>query len=235
MSAANAARVAATGEPAARVAGVLPAFPRTLAAARTAQALDPDSAAQAQPAAADGDITINPAARGNGKTSKPKGKAKAKATKTLAKPGPAEPARQMARLAEVATANAFGDVAAGDDLKLIGGIGPRIEARLHSVGVTRFSQIAAWTKRERAEMGTRLAFPGRIEREDWVGQAKVLAGTGRPSRREAKDKAPAPAAAGKSGSSAKQVGAAAPAASARKLSKDEKPAAARKPAPARKP
>ena len=65
--------------------------------------------------------------------------------------------------------------AAKDDLKRIKGIGPQNEARLNAIGYTAFAQVAAWTKKEQADIGERLAFPGRIEREDWVKQAKVLA------------------------------------------------------------
>ncbi|MCB1451677.1 MAG: hypothetical protein KDJ67_16455 [Nitratireductor sp.] len=65
--------------------------------------------------------------------------------------------------------------AARDDLKRIRGIGRQNEARLNAVGVNTFTQIAAWSKKDQAEMGERLAFPGRIEREEWVRQAKVLA------------------------------------------------------------
>ncbi len=64
---------------------------------------------------------------------------------------------------------------AHDDLKRIKGIGPQNEQRLHSVGITRFEQIAAWTKQEQQDIGERLAFPGRIERENWVEQARALA------------------------------------------------------------
>lgn len=64
---------------------------------------------------------------------------------------------------------------AKDDLKRIRGIGPQNEGRLNNFGVTQFAQIAAWTKKDEREMGERLAFPGRIEREEWVKQAKVLA------------------------------------------------------------
>ena len=62
-----------------------------------------------------------------------------------------------------------------DDLKRIKGIGPQNEARLNNVDVIAFSQIASWSAKEQREMGERLAFPGRIEREQWVKQAKVLA------------------------------------------------------------
>ncbi|MEM9279722.1 MAG: hypothetical protein AAGA76_14215 [Pseudomonadota bacterium] len=65
-----------------------------------------------------------------------------------------------------------------DDLKRIRGIGPQNETRLNSIGVTSFAQIAAWSKEEQRETGERLSFPGRIEREEWVKQAKVLASGG---------------------------------------------------------
>ncbi|MGB7286125.1 MAG: hypothetical protein WBC71_04255 [Salaquimonas sp.] len=62
-----------------------------------------------------------------------------------------------------------------DDLKRIKGIGPQNEGRLNAIGVSAFAQVAAWTAKEQADIGERLAFPGRIEREEWVKQAKVLA------------------------------------------------------------
>lgn len=64
---------------------------------------------------------------------------------------------------------------AKDDLKRIRGIGRQNEARLNAIGVSSFAQIAAWSKKDQADIGDRLAFPGRIEREEWVKQAKVLA------------------------------------------------------------
>ena len=49
---------------------------------------------------------------------------------------------------------------------------------LHRLGIFHFSQIAAWTPEEAEWVGSYLAFPGRIEREGWIGQAKaVLSGT----------------------------------------------------------
>jgi len=62
-----------------------------------------------------------------------------------------------------------------DDLKLIKGIGRQNEGRLHGLGIWHFDQIAAWTPDNVEWVGGYLAFPGRIEREDWVGQARVLA------------------------------------------------------------
>ncbi len=65
-----------------------------------------------------------------------------------------------------------------DELELIRGVGPQNEARLHALGIWHFDQIAAWTPKEAQWVGGYLAFPGRIEREDWIGQAKVLAAGG---------------------------------------------------------
>jgi predicted flap endonuclease-1-like 5' DNA nuclease len=62
-----------------------------------------------------------------------------------------------------------------DDLKLIVGIGPVLERMLRALGVTSFRQIARWSPREIAEFDARLPeFPGRIERDQWVTQARAL-------------------------------------------------------------
>ncbi len=65
-----------------------------------------------------------------------------------------------------------------DDLKLIKGIGRQNEDRLQALGIWHFEQIAAWTPANVEWVGSYLAFPGRIEREDWVSQAKTLAAGG---------------------------------------------------------
>jgi NADH-quinone oxidoreductase subunit E len=65
--------------------------------------------------------------------------------------------------------------AAPDDLKMISGVGPKIEATLNGLGVYTFEQIAKWKKAEREWVDTYLKFSGRIERDDWVKQAKALA------------------------------------------------------------
>ncbi|MEJ5019114.1 NADH-quinone oxidoreductase subunit E [Ochrobactrum vermis] len=62
-----------------------------------------------------------------------------------------------------------------DDLKLISGVGPKIEETLHELGVFTFKQVAAWKKAEREWVDGYLSFHGRIDREDWVKQAKALA------------------------------------------------------------
>lgn len=68
-------------------------------------------------------------------------------------------------------------VAAGeeDDLKRIKGIGPVNEKALNELGIFKFSQIAAWTPANVDWVEDFMSFPGRIEREDWIAQAKALA------------------------------------------------------------
>ena len=62
-----------------------------------------------------------------------------------------------------------------DDLKLISGVGPKLEGVLNGLGIYTFSQIAGWKKPERDWVDGYLNFKGRIERDDWVRQAKALA------------------------------------------------------------
>ena len=69
--------------------------------------------------------------------------------------------------------------AEADDLKMISGIGPKIEKILHDLGVWTFAQIAAWGPAEIKWVDARLKFKGRIIREDWVAQADALAAGGR--------------------------------------------------------
>ncbi|MEO3999123.1 NADH-quinone oxidoreductase subunit E [Mesorhizobium sp. CAU 1732] len=65
--------------------------------------------------------------------------------------------------------------ASPDDLQLISGVGPKIEGILHSLGIYTYAQVASWKKAERDWVDGYLRFHGRIEREDWVKQAKALA------------------------------------------------------------
>lgn len=63
-----------------------------------------------------------------------------------------------------------------DDLKLISGVGPKLEGVLNSMGVYHFDQIAGWRKKEIQWVDENLeGFKGRVERDDWVKQAKILA------------------------------------------------------------
>ena len=63
-----------------------------------------------------------------------------------------------------------------DDLKIIKGIGPKLEALCHRLGYYHFDQIAVWTAGEVAWVDDNLeGFKGRVTRDDWVAQARVLA------------------------------------------------------------
>ena len=62
-----------------------------------------------------------------------------------------------------------------DDLKKISGVGPVLESKLHELGITKYAQIVAFTKAQISEVDDRLSFKGRIERDEWVKQAKALA------------------------------------------------------------
>jgi predicted flap endonuclease-1-like 5' DNA nuclease len=62
-----------------------------------------------------------------------------------------------------------------DNLTRIRGIGTRNETLLNSLGIYHFGQIASWTPGEMRWIGQYLAFPERIERDDWIGQAIALA------------------------------------------------------------
>jgi NADH-quinone oxidoreductase subunit E len=76
----------------------------------------------------------------------------------------------------------------GDDLKLIWGVGPKLEKMLHDMGVWHFDQIASWGAAEIKWVDERLGtFKGRASRDDWVDQAKKLATGWRPAK-EAGDK-----------------------------------------------
>lgn len=62
-----------------------------------------------------------------------------------------------------------------DDLKLISGVGPKLEKLLHSLGIYTFAQVASWGPAEIKWVDDRLKFKGRIVRDQWVEQAAALA------------------------------------------------------------
>ncbi len=67
-------------------------------------------------------------------------------------------------------------VGAADDLLLIKGVGPKLNALLNKLGITRFDQIAAWSRGDVEKVDGHLEnFSGRIDREEWIPQAKLLA------------------------------------------------------------
>lgn len=90
-------------------------------------------------------------------------------------PAPAPAPQSPLPLPEASQESRPAPVSPNDDLKKIKGIGPRLEQKLIAMGVTRFGQIAAWTDEEIAAVNASLRFSGRIERDRWVEQARVLA------------------------------------------------------------
>ncbi|MBC2859597.1 NADH-quinone oxidoreductase subunit E [Stappia sp. 28M-7] len=128
----------------------------------------------------------------------PAAAAKAAAAKDEAGPAPTEAAKPAAPKRTKESAQASLDLAAADtsaeesepelltgarggkadDLKRIKGVGPKLEGILNELGVYHFDQIASWTDENKAWVDTRLKFKGRIDREDWIAQAKVLASGG---------------------------------------------------------
>lgn len=64
----------------------------------------------------------------------------------------------------------------GDDLTRIKGLGPKLSSRLAELGVTRFDQIANWSAEDIERIDPELGrFSGRITRDQWVAQARLLA------------------------------------------------------------
>ena len=70
-----------------------------------------------------------------------------------------------------------------DDLKLINGIGPAVERRLHGVGIFTFAQLAALSPADIAAAVADLAglSAERIIKQDWIGQARKLAEGSKPT------------------------------------------------------
>ena len=62
-----------------------------------------------------------------------------------------------------------------DNLQVISGVGPKLEKTLHSLGFFHFDQIANWSGDEVDWVDEHLRFKGRIEREEWIPQCKLLA------------------------------------------------------------
>ena len=82
-------------------------------------------------------------------------------------------------ISAAAAAGAIGIAAAvgdPDDLLKIKGVGPKLNGLLNRLGVTRFDQIAAWDASDVEKVDGHMEdFQGRIGREEWVPQAKLLA------------------------------------------------------------
>ncbi len=67
-----------------------------------------------------------------------------------------------------------------DDLKLISGVGPVLQDKLNELGIYHFWQIGKFEQKDIDLVNDAMAFPGRIERDEWIAQARNLAEGGEP-------------------------------------------------------
>ncbi len=85
------------------------------------------------------------------------------------------PAKKPAVRAKAATASVQLQLGANDDLKRIAGIGPGLEKKLKTEGIVSYRQIADLSPLDIQHLeATIIKFPGRILRDNWIGQAKAL-------------------------------------------------------------
>ena len=147
VSTASAAAAATSAAPAA------PAAPAAKPASKKPAAKKPAAKAAAKPAT----------------TAKPKAAAK---PKTTAKPKAAAKPADDGKPAGLKKARG----GKADNLKEIKGVGPKLEKMLNGMGYYHFDQIASWKKKEVAWVDENLeGFKGRVSRDEWVKQAKILA------------------------------------------------------------
>ena len=154
---------APVAEPAAKAAAKKTAAKTKAASTGAATAKKTATSAKA-PAAAK---ATKPAA---GKTAKAKPAADKAAPAAKAKPA-RKPVAADGKPEMLTKARASG----ADDLKLISGVGPKLEGTLNELGVYHYDQVAGWRKKEIEWVDARLRFKGRIERDGWIAQAKILA------------------------------------------------------------
>ncbi|MDG4875880.1 proton-conducting membrane transporter [Mesorhizobium sp. WSM4935] len=131
-----------------------------------------DKAATPAPAA----MMSTPTTATSAKAAKPASARKPAATKTAVAPKPAAktaaPKKAAGPAAKKAAAPTTGKA---DNLRRLIGVGPVNERLLKGLGVTTYAQIAAWTDADVKRVEEVLNFDGRIAREKWIEQAKLLA------------------------------------------------------------
>ena len=150
---------------------------KSAAPADAAVSVPPSNAAKPKSDA----IETNPAIKSpaDGKVAEP-------AANTEAKAAPAAAAAPEATLAVAAKPSlddpnrpkGIDKPATPDNLQLISGVGPKIEGILHGLGIYTYAQVAGWQQNERNWVDSYLNFKGRIDRDDWVRQARALADGG---------------------------------------------------------
>lgn len=157
---------AATKAPAAAKPAPAPKAAAPAAEAAAADASKPAAKSAAKPKAA---AAAAPKAAAKPKAAAAK-KAPAKAKADQAKPK-AKPVAADGKPEMLSKPRAGG----ADDLKQLKGVGPKLEQTLNELGVFHFDQVASWRKKEIQWVDDRLKFKGRIERDEWIKQAKILA------------------------------------------------------------
>jgi len=147
------------------------------AAARTDATATAVSPAAAKPAAAK--AAAKPAAKpAAAKPAAAKAAAKPAAAKAAAKPAATKAAAKPAATKAAAKPAVLAKARAGgaDNLKMIKGVGPVLEKALHTTGVFHFDQVGAWTKADAEWFDDNVkGANGRVIRDGWVKQAKILA------------------------------------------------------------
>jgi len=134
-----------------------------------------------KPAAPAAALTSTPATATSAATkaapAKPASAKKPAAAKTAAAKPAAKSAAPKKAAASAAKKAAAPKAAAGkaDNLRRLIGIGPVNERLLKGLGVTTYAQIAAWTDADVKRIEEVLNFDGRIAREKWIEQARLLA------------------------------------------------------------
>ena len=169
-------------EPQATATATMPAV-STDSSATTAVGTDAvaskSSAASAAPAAVATMPTSTPTARVANEVAAPApakpaaAKAAKPAVAKAAKPAAAKaPKAAPAKPVVLAKARAGG----ADDLKMIKGVGPVLEKALNASGVFHFDQVAVWKKSDAVWFDENVkGANGRVVRDEWVKQAKILA------------------------------------------------------------
>ena len=109
------------------------------------------------------------AANATSSASSPAGGTGGGTTSSYAAASPASSAPAYAASSPASPAPASGE---GDDLTKIKGIGQVLKGKLNQQGIMTFKQIAEFTEADVERINAVLDFPGRIERERWVEQAR---------------------------------------------------------------
>ena len=100
-----------------------------------------------------------------------------RAPEPVAVAAPAATAQPMAAVGKMERPKGIAGARGGkaDNLQRISGVGPKNEKILHSLGFFHFDQIAAWTAEQVNWVDDHLKFNGRIRREEWIRQCRLLA------------------------------------------------------------